>query len=44
MIIVLLKSTTLPKESVNLPSSKICKNMLNTSGCAFSISSNNKTE
>ena len=30
-------------ESVNTPSSKICSNKWNTSGCAFSISSNNTT-
>ena len=41
---VLAKLTTRPCASVTLPSSKICKRMLSTSGCAFSISSNSKTE
>ena len=40
IIIVFLKSTVLPFESVARPSSKICNNKFNTSGCAFSISSN----
>ncbi|SIN58529.1 Uncharacterised protein [Mycobacteroides abscessus subsp. abscessus] len=44
MIIVFLKSTSRPLESVSLPSSSICNNTLNTSECAFSISSNNITE
>jgi len=44
IIIVFLKSIVLPCPSVNLPSSNICKRVLNTSGCAFSISSNNTTE
>jgi hypothetical protein len=35
-----LKSTSRPLESVSLPSSSICNNTLNTSECAFSISSN----
>ena len=39
-----MKSTVLPCESVTLPSSNTCNNTLNTSGCAFSISSNNITE
>gem|GEM_PF-5172947 len=32
IIIVFLKSTVLPFESVNLQSSRICNNILNTSG------------
>src|SRR5690606_18223727 len=44
MIIVLRKSTFLPRLSVNCPSSKTCNNKLNTSGWAFSISSSNTTE
>ena len=44
MITVFLKSTVLPWESVTRPSSKICSKMLNTSGWAFSISSNSTTE
>ena len=44
MIIVFLKSTVRPCESVILPSSSTCKSILNTSGCAFSISSNSITE
>ena len=43
MITVFLKSTTCPCESVILPSSSTCSKMLNTSGCAFSISSNRIT-
>ena len=43
MITVLLKSTTLPCESVIRPSSSTCNRMLNTSGWAFSISSNKIT-
>ena len=42
--IVFLKSTILPLPSVSLPSSNNCNNTLNTSGCAFSISSNRITE
>jgi hypothetical protein len=41
---VLRKSTVRPLPSVNLPSSRICSRTLNTSGCAFSISSNSNTE
>ena len=41
---VFLKLTFLPFESVMCPSSSTCKRMLNTSGCAFSISSNSTTE
>ena len=44
IIIVFLKSTFLPRPSVNCPSSSTCNNKLNTSGCAFSISSNKITE
>ena len=44
IMIVFLKSTVLPCESVILPSSSTCKSTLNTSGWAFSISSNNTTE
>ena len=44
MIIVFVKSTVTPFESVIRPSSKICNRMLNTSGCAFSISSNSTME
>ena len=40
---VLRKSTLRPWLSVRRPSSKICNRVLNTSGCAFSISSNNTT-
>ena len=40
MITVFLKSTRRPWASVRIPSSRICKSMLNTSGWAFSISSN----
>ena len=40
---VFLKSTVLPLESVNLPSSSSCNNKLKTSGCAFSTSSNKTT-
>ena len=36
---VFLKSTVTPLESVIRPSSRICKRTLNTSGCAFSTSS-----
>ena len=41
---VLLKSTRRPVESVRCPSSIICKSMLHTSSCAFSISSNSTTD
>jgi len=44
MITVLEKSTFLPCESVICPSSNTWRRILNTSGCAFSISSNNTTE
>ena len=44
MMIVFLKLTTRPLLSVNRPSSNTCNRILNTSGCAFSISSNNTTE
>ncbi len=44
IIMVFLKSTVLPLESVSLPSSNICNSILNTSGWAFSISSNKTTE
>ena len=44
MITVLEKSTFLPCESVICPSSSTCRSTLNTSGCAFSISSNRMTE
>ena len=44
MMIVFLKSTVLPCESVIRPSSNTCNNTLNTSGCAFSTSSNRTTE
>src|SRR3982751_1859783 len=37
------KSTVRPCESVSRPSSRICRRMLNTSGCAFSISSSRST-
>ncbi len=40
---VLRKSTTLPWPSVRRPSSSTWSRMLNTSGCAFSISSNRIT-
>ena len=43
IIMVFLKSIFLPKLSVINPSSKICSKILNTSGCAFSISSNKIT-
>jgi len=43
MITVLRKSTVLPCPSVRRPSSIICNRMLNTSGWAFSISSNKTT-
>ena len=44
MMMVFLKSTVLPRPSVNWPSSKTCNRMLKTSGCAFSISSSRTTE
>ena len=44
MMIVLRKSTTRPCASVKRPSSRIWSRMLNTSGCAFSISSKSTTE
>lgn len=44
MMIVFLKSTVLPCPSVNLPSSSTWSRILNTSGCAFSISSSSTTE
>ena len=40
---VLRKSTVRPWLSVSLPSSRSCSRVLNTSGCAFSISSNRMT-
>jgi hypothetical protein len=43
MITAFWKFTVRPCASVSRPSSRICKNMLNTSGCAFSISSNKTT-
>ena len=39
IIIVFAKLTVLPCESVSFPSSNTCNKILNTSGCAFSISS-----
>ena len=44
IITVFLKLTVLPWLSVRRPSSSICNNIFITSGCAFSISSNNITE
>ena len=41
--IVFLKFTFRPFESVRLPSSRICRNKLKTSGCAFSTSSKSRT-
>jgi hypothetical protein len=41
--IVFLKSTVRPWESVIRPSSSTCRSTLNTSGCAFSISSKSTT-
>jgi hypothetical protein len=41
---VFLKSTVRPWPSVRRPSSISCRRMLNTSVCAFSISSSNTTE
>src|ERR1700692_4409780 len=43
-MIVLRKSTRRPWASVSFPSSRIWSRMLNTSGCAFSISSSRSTE
>ena len=43
MISVLEKSTTRPCPSVSRPSSSTCNSTLNTSGCAFSTSSNSTT-
>ena len=43
MMMVFLKSTLWPCESVRCPSSRICSSVLNTSGWAFSISSNSTT-
>ena len=43
-ITVFLKSTVRPWPSVRRPSSSTCSSALNTSGCAFSISSNRITE
>ena len=37
------KSTVRPCPSVSLPSSSSCSRTLNTSACAFSISSSNTT-
>ncbi len=42
--IVFLKSTVLPRPSVRCPSSNTCSSTLNTSGCAFSISSSSTTQ
>ena len=44
MRMVFLKSTTCPTESDSRPSSSTWSSMLNTSGWAFSISSNSTTE
>ena len=44
MTIVFLKSTVRPWPSVSRPSSSTCSSTLNTSGCAFSISSNRTTQ
>ena len=43
MIMVFLKSTVRPWESVIRPSSSTCNSTLNTSGCAFSTSSKRTT-
>ena len=43
MMTVFLKSTVRPWPSVSRPSSRICSRTLNTSGWAFSISSNSMT-
>src|SRR3954464_15257776 len=42
--IVFLKSTIRPCVSVSRPSSSTCSSVLNTSACAFSISSKSTTE
>ena len=44
IMIEFLKLTTRPWPSVSRPSSSTCKSTLNTSGCAFSISSSKMTE
>ena len=44
IIIVLVKSTVLPTESVSLPLSSTWRRTSKISGCAFSISSNNTTQ
>ena len=44
IITVFLKFTVLPCPSVIRPSSSTCKSTLNTSGCAFSTSSNSTTQ
>ena len=43
MTIVFLKLATRPLLSVSRPSSSTCSSVLNTSGCAFSISSSSTT-
>mmetsp|Transcript_19341 Transcript_19341/g.65333 ORF Transcript_19341/g.65333 Transcript_19341/m.65333 type:complete len:212 (-) Transcript_19341:1637-2272(-) len=43
MMYVCRKSTVRPFASVNLPSSKTCRNVLKMSGCAFSASSSSTT-
>ena len=43
-ITVLRKSVSRPSESVSRPSSITCSRRLNTSSCAFSISSKSTTE
>ena len=44
MMMVFLKLTVRPLLSVSRPSSSTCSKVLNTSGCAFSISSKSTTE
>ena len=44
MMMAFLKLTTRPWPSVRRPSSSTCSRMLNTSGCAFSISSSRMTQ
>jgi len=44
MMIVFSKFTTRPCASVMRPSSRICRRMFSTSGCAFSSSSKRMTE
>ena len=44
MMMAFLNDTTRPWPSVRRPSSSTCNRMLNTSGCAFSISSSRITE